>query len=84
MSGGNGVWIENIIKIDDCLYVTTFIEASPSLHHQAHAGRLPNECDFTVSGGGETNAVTVHTSCSQPIGVGMVFEEFTITELTPY
>lgn len=84
IDGGNGVWIESIAHIDDCLYVTTFVSASPSLSHQAHAGRLPNECDFTVSVGSDARTQSVHTSCSQPLGVGMVFGLFTITELTPH
>lgn len=81
INGGNGIAVESIVRFGDSLFVTTSVTANPALQHGAHANRLPNELLFSVSADGDTNANAVHTSCSQPLGIGMVIGDFTITSL---
>lgn len=85
VTDNGSVFLENIARVGDDLYVTTMVRAAGSLQHQTHPGRLPNNLDVAVSAGGTTNGVTpMHVSCSQPFAVGMVFGPFTITLATPF
>lgn len=81
----DSVYIENIVRVGDDLYVTTLVRAAAPLSHQSHPGRLPNNLALSVTAGSTTNAFSpVHVSCSQPFAVGMVFGPFTITSATPF
>lgn len=85
ITDNGSVFIENIARIGDDLYVTTLVRAAGPLQHQSQPGRLPNNLDVTVSAGTTTNGATpMHVSCSQPFAVGMIFGPFTITVATPF
>ncbi len=79
------VFIENIARIGDDLYVTTLVRGAAPLVHQSHPGRLPNNLAVTVTVGAASNAYNpLHVSCSQPLAVGMVFGPLTITTAKTY
>lgn len=81
-TGGN-VFIENIARLGDDLYVTTLVRAGGTLLKAGNKIRLPNEITVQVSAGNVANsAEEIHTSCSQPIGVGIQFGAYTITAIT--
>ncbi len=85
VSDNASVFIENIAKVGNDLYVTTLVRAAAPLMHQSHPGRLPNNLEVEVTAGSTTNAFNpMHVSCSQPFAVGMLFGPFRITTATPF
>jgi hypothetical protein len=74
------LFIEKIVVNGDKLDV--FFRVAAGFDGQT-ARRVNNEMLFTAHAGQDTNSQQIHCSCSQPIGVGMVFGDFRVTKLVP-
>ena len=77
VSDDDAMTIENITRLGDEITVIARIDASDF----GNSGRLSANTYFDVTVGDVCNVETIHTSCSQPIGLGFVFDEFLITDL---
>ncbi len=71
------VSIVNVFIEDGSVNVVSYTDAT-----NLPDGKLGTNTTFEVEIGVTTNTEAIHTSCSQPIGVGMIFDEFTIVALT--
>ena len=71
------VSIVNVFIEDGLINVVTNTDAA-----NLPDGKLGPNTIFEVEIGTTTNSQAIHTSCSQPLGVGMIFGEFTVVSMT--
>ncbi len=73
-----------LVKLEwdgDSLLVRWELDASNYVGSPGRAGKMSNETNFSTSFGNAAALEQIHTSCSQPLPVGMVFGEYVVTRL---
>jgi len=73
----NGGIAVSMLEWDGSTLLVRFFVDAPAAGHE----KLGGNTEFTISFGGVSKTVVIHTSCSQPLYVGQVHGDFTVIKL---